>query len=163
MPVLVATAALGALLAVRSLATSRAIAIWIVLVAGLALLVLIRHARGRDRPQHTGRFEDALRAREVADTAPTDLRRVEGLLELGVSFAGDAHYRLLPLLRAVAAARLSSRHGVEIDRRPEAARAVLGEDAWELLRPDRPAPEDRFARGIPRDRVAALVERVDSL
>jgi hypothetical protein len=92
-----------------------------------------------------------------------ELTRVENMLELGSAFAGNAHQRLLPLLRTVAAARLSSRHGIELDRRPEAARALLGEEAWDLLRPDRPEPADRFARGIPRARVAALIERVESL
>ena len=53
--------------------------------------------------------------------------------------------------------------GFELERRPEAARALLGEDAWELLRPDRPPPEDRHGPGVPPRRVAALIERVESL
>ena len=52
---------------------------------------------------------------------------------------------------------------IELERRPEAARALLGEDAWELLRPDRPEPEDRHGPGVPRERVAAVIERVESL
>ena len=62
-----------------------------------------------------------------------------------------------------AAARIAARHGFELERRPEAAAALLGEDAWELLRPDRPAPEDRHGPGVPRERVAAVIERVESL
>jgi hypothetical protein len=88
---------------------------------------------------------------------------MERELELGIAGAGHAHHRLLPLLRSAAVARLSSRHGVELDRRPEAAEALLGEDAWELLRPDRPEPADRFAPGVPRERVAAMIERIESL
>jgi hypothetical protein len=88
---------------------------------------------------------------------------MERELVLGVADADHAHRRLLPLLRAAAAARLSARHGIELERRPEAARALLGEDVWELLRPDRPEPKNRHAAGVPRDRVAAVIERVESL
>ena len=88
---------------------------------------------------------------------------MERELELGIASAGSAHHRLLPLLRSAAAARLAARHGVELDRRPEAARALLGEEVWDLLRPDRPEPADRFGRGVPRERVSAVIERVESL
>ena len=44
--------ALVALLSVPQLATSRALAIWVVIVAALVLLVLIRHFRAQGRPEH---------------------------------------------------------------------------------------------------------------
>jgi hypothetical protein len=162
-PVIAATAALAILLAIRSLSTSRALAIWVVLVAAIALLVLIRQSRRGSRPQLAGRFEAALGRPATTATQPVELMRVENMLELGTAFAGNAHHRLLPLLRTVAAARLASRHGIELDRRPEAARALLGDETWELLRPDRPEPPDRFAPGLPRARIAAVIERVESL
>jgi hypothetical protein len=77
--------------------------------------------------------------------------------------AGHAQHRLIPILREAAAARLGSRHGIELERKPAAARALLGEETWELLRSDRPAPEDRFAPGVPRARVVATIERLESL
>jgi hypothetical protein len=162
-PALVASVALAILLALRPLSTSRAFAIWIVIVAAIALVVLVRHSRGGAGPRHAGRFEAALRRRPPATPQPVELLRMERELELGIAGAGHAHHRLLPLLRSAAVARLSSRHGVELDRRPEAAKALLGEDAWELLRPDRPEPADRFAPGVPRERVAAMIERIESL
>ena len=64
--------------------------------------------------------------------------RIEREITLGTSSAGHLHTRLLPLLREAAAARL----GVDLELRPS-ARARLGDDAWELLRPDRPEPDDR--------------------
>ena len=72
---------------------------------------------------------------------------MERELVLGSADADHAHRRLLPLLRGTAAARIAARHGFELERRPDAARALLGEDVWELLRPDRPEPEDRHAPG----------------
>jgi hypothetical protein len=161
MPMLAATAALVVLLAIRPLSTSRALAIWVVLVAAIALLLLVRHSRGsRDaRP----RFETALRRQPAAPPEPVELLRMERDLELGIAGAAHAHHRLLPILREAAAARLGAHHGIELERRPEAAQELLGEDAWELLRPDRPEPADRFAAGVPRARVAAVIERVESL
>lgn len=160
-PALVATVALVVLLALRPVSTSRALAIWVVIVAALALLLLVRNSRLRT--EHVPRFDAALGGRTAAASEPVELLRVERTLELGVASAGSAHHRLLPLLRSAAEARLASRHGVELDRRPDAARALLGEEAWELLRPDRPDPEDRFGQGVPRQRVAALIERLESL
>jgi hypothetical protein len=161
-PVLLAAVTLGALLALRPLSTSRALAIWIVLVTGMVLVLLVRHSRRAHTPRRS-RFEAALRAVPETPAEPAELLRMERDLELGIAGAAHAHLRLLPLLRSVAEARLSSRHGIELDRRPEAARAVLGEDAWELLRPDRPEPADRFDPGVPREQVTALIETVESL
>jgi hypothetical protein len=159
-PVLAATVALVILLALKPLSTSRALAIWIVLVTAIALLLLVRHSRHVAGPS---RFEAALRPRAQTSDPPVELLRVQRELELGISGAAHAHSRLLPLLRTVAAARLTSRHGIELERRPDAARALLGDEAWELLRPDRPEPEDRFERGIPRAQVESLIAAVESL
>jgi len=158
----VATLALVVLLALRPLSTSRAFAIWILLLAGIALVALVRHSRSRGA-ERGSRFEAALRVRTPKAPEPVELLRMERELELGIADATHAHRRLLPLLRAVATARLAAHHGVELDRRPEAARALLGEDAWGLLRPDRPEPADRHGPGVPRAVVAALIERVESL
>ena len=160
-PSLAATAALVVLLALRPLPTSRALAIWIVLVAAMALLLLVGHSR--DGRGARSRFEASLRRPPVTTPQPVELLRVERDLELGIAGAGNAQHRLLPILREAAVARLASRHGIELERRPDAARELLGEDVWELLRPDRPGPTDRFERGVPRDQVAAVIERVESL
>ena len=63
-PVAAATAALVVLLALRPLSTSRALAIWVVLVAAIALVLLVRHSRGCG-PQRA-RLEAALRGRAPA-------------------------------------------------------------------------------------------------
>ncbi len=158
----VAAAALVVLLAVRPLSTSRALAVWIVLVAALALAAVTREARGSGRQR--SRFEAALRRPSPRTAAPPlELVRMERELELGIASATHAHRRLLPLLRAAAAARLAARHGVELERRPEAARALLGDEAWELLRPGRPEPADRHGPGVPRELIAAAIERLEAL
>lgn len=160
-PVLAASAALVILLALPSLSTSRALAVWVVLVTAMALLLLVQQSR--DGGGTRSRFDAALRRPQAATLQPVELLRAERDLELGVASAGHAHHRLLPMLREAAAARLASRHGIELERRPEAAQALLGDDVWELLRPDRPEPVDRFDPGVPRDRVAATIGRLESL
>ena len=162
-PLVTATLALVGLLALRPLSTSRALAIWVVLVAAMALYLLVRHSHRTAGGRGGSRFEAALRPRARAPEQPVELLRMERELELGIAGAGYAHNRLLPLLRSVAASRLTSRHGIELERRPDAARAALGEEAWEWLRPDRPEPDDRFAPGVPREQVEHLIATVESL
>jgi len=145
------------------LSEARALAIFILLVASIAIVTLVRGIRDGDGPPRARRFEAALRRRPPADSPPVELVRVDRELELGVANALHAHRRLLPLLRAAAAARIGTRHGFDLERQPDAARRVLGDDVWELLRPDRPEPADRHAPGIPRRRIAAAVERLESL
>jgi hypothetical protein len=158
-PATAATVALVVLLAFRPVSTSRALAIWVVLVAGIALLLLVRHSR----VPYRSRFEAAFRGEQPAAPEQVELLRMERELVLGSADAVYAQRRFLPLLRSAAAARLASRHGIELDRRPDAARALLGEHAWELLRPDRPEPVDRHGPGVPRAQVASLIERIESL
>jgi hypothetical protein len=158
-PVGAATVALVVLLALKPVSTSRAFAIWVVVVAGIALFLLVRHSR----VPHRSRFEAAFRPREAVSEEQVELARMERELVLGSADALYAHRRFLPLLRSAASARLASRHGIELDRRPDAARELLGEDAWELLCPDRPEPADRHGPGIPAPRVAAVIERIESL
>jgi hypothetical protein len=88
---------------------------------------------------------------------------MERELELAVAFADQAHRTLVPLLRTVAAARLSMRHGVELERQPDAARQLLGEQTWDLVRPDRPPPADGLGPGPREEEIAAVVTRLETL
>ena len=160
---LAAIVALVVLLWTPKLSTPRALAIWVVLATALFLLSLIRHSREHDGPERASRFEQALRRRKPTSLQPEELLRMDRELVLGSADADHAHRRLLPLLRATAAARIAARHGFQLERRPEAARALLGEEVWDLLRPDRPEPKDRHGAGVPRERVVAVIERVESL
>ena len=159
----VALVALIALLAIPRISTPRAVAIWVVLATGLVLLTLVQDRRRPDWSRRASSFEATLRSKKPPPRDPVELLRMERELVLGSADADHAHRRLLPLLRSTAAARISARHGFELARRPEAARALLGDDVWELLRPDRPAPTDRHGPGVPRAKVAAMIEKVESL
>jgi hypothetical protein len=159
----VATVVLVVLLLVPKVSTARAFAIWIVVATALLLFSLVRHSREVAGPEHVSRFERALRGQKAAAFQPEELLRMDRELVLGSADADHAHRRLLPLLRSTAAARIAARHGFELERRPEDARALLGDDVWELLRPDRPQPADRHDPGVPRARITEVIERVESL
>jgi hypothetical protein len=63
----------------------------------------------------------------------------------------------------VAAGLLSSRRRVSLELDRGTARAILGEDVWELVRPDRPPPEDRLAKGIPPRELARVVDALEAI
>jgi hypothetical protein len=90
-----------------------------------------------------------------------ELERIDRLVVLGSSNSFDLHFRLRPLLREVAAERLHSR-GVPLDREPERARELLGDEVWELVRADRELSQ-RSGPGIgltDLDRVVSALERL---
>ena len=71
------------------------------------------------------------------------------------------HYRIRPELREIAAYRLSSRRGIDLDGEPDAARRLLGPEAWELVRPDREPPADRLGPGSSLRELAAAVDALE--
>ena len=88
------------------------------------------------------------------------LERLEREITLGRQNAWDLHNRLCPTLRETAAGLLAAR-GVDLERDPVRAQRLLGEDAWELVRLDRVAPEHRHDPGVPAaalDRALAALE-----
>ncbi len=90
-------------------------------------------------------------------------RRLEQETVLGIAGSFDLHFRLGPRLRGLATDLLAARRSVSLDRDPERARTLVGEETWELVRPDRPAPEDRLARGVPINDLRRVVESLERL
>ena len=92
-----------------------------------------------------------------------ELERTERAVFLAASNAFDVHYRLRPILREIAAQRLATRRGLELDRDAEAARAVVGERAWQLVRPDRDPPDLRHGPGIAGDELGEVVAALERI
>lgn len=126
------------------------------LVIGLALLAL-RHAY----PPETTLADPAPTARQARQ--PASVERTHNDVVLGVAGAVDLHYRLAPRLRAVAAGLLASRRNVSLVEDRKAARALVGDEAWELVRPDRRAPHDRLGTGVEPDRLARVVDALGAI
>ena len=93
---------------------------------------------------------------------PADFARIGRAVASGTASAGDLHLRLRPILREVAIDGLR-RHGVELDADPGRAQQLLAPTTWELVRPDRPAPADAFARGLPDAQLDLVLDDLEAL
>jgi hypothetical protein len=127
----------------------------VVLVLALDALLSAYPAAARLRPH--GRATDPPRR------PPHSLVRLEQEAAIGVASAFDLHHRLRPRLRDLAVDLLDTRRRISLDRHGDEARAILGDKTYELVREDRPPPEDRLARGLKPtelDEVVRSLERV---
>ncbi len=92
---------------------------------------------------------------------PSQLLRIERIVDRSGESGLATHTQLRPLLREIADTRLA-RRGLRLDRDDE-AQALLGPQAWELVRPDRPAPPDGRGGGIPPRELDAVLDRLEAL
>jgi hypothetical protein len=94
---------------------------------------------------------------------PASLARIEHEAVLAVASSFELHYRFAPRLRSIAAGLLGSRRRISLAAQPAAARDALGHSTWELVRPDRPAPEDRLARGLTAHELERAVDSLEAV
>lgn len=128
-----------------------------VIGVGVILMGLVVSAAGTALPRRPrSAFAAALAERpEELYEEPAQLKRLEREVTLGVATAHDLHTKLLPQLREIARCRLE-----RTGKQPSAA--TLG-PWWELLRPDREPPEDKFAPGLPEAQLRALVADLERM
>ncbi|HEY7399166.1 MAG TPA: hypothetical protein VH538_12735 [Gaiellaceae bacterium] len=124
-------------------------------LGGLVMLAIVLWADDAVARRSRSRFDASLVEVEPAAKRLPDLERVEREVTLAAASSYDLHFRLLPHLREIAQARLE-----RAGKTPSAA--TLG-GWWELLRPDRPVPDDRFAPGISEADLRALVADLEAL
>jgi hypothetical protein len=91
-----------------------------------------------------------------------DREHLDRVVSAATSHAGELHLRLRPILREIAANGLR-RRGVDLDAEPQAAQELLAPETWELVRPDRPRPDDAFARGLAPARLNAVLDDLEAL
>jgi len=136
----------------------RAYALFVCAVAlGLGLLAL-RRAYPSAAPLRRKTMAGSRRRRP-----PPTLARIEDEVALGVAGAFELHHRLVPRLRSIAAGLLTSRRRVSLDSEPERSRRILGDETWELVRPDRPSPADRLARGMQPEALSRVVDSLEAI
>lgn len=152
-----------ALAAIAALAPGRfelALRIYALVLAGVVLILTLLALR-RAFPPETALDLSATPPR--GSRVPPSLGRARNEVILGVASSFDLHFRLVPRLRAVAAGLLASRRSVSLAADPARGQSLLGDETWELVRPDRPPPRDRLGAGIPArdlERVVDALERV---
>jgi hypothetical protein len=131
-------------------------------LGALLMIWLVQTTRRASGAHLPSRYERALRPPPARSSArPGELARLERLVVLSAANAFDLHLRLRPRLRAIAEHRLVGRRGLPLDS-PE-ARRLLGEEVWEVVRPDRPPPEDRYAPGLPPEAQSAALDRIEKI
>jgi uncharacterized membrane protein len=128
---------------------------YVLLVGGLLMLGLVAAAGDAVPQRHRSEFDRALGEGVRADRPLHEVTRMEREVTLGAATAYDLHVRLLPQLRQIAQARL------ERSGRPMSPE-TLGR-WWELLRPDRPAPDNRHDPGISLNELRALVSDLERM
>jgi hypothetical protein len=90
------------------------------------------------------------------------LERLERAVALSRSSALEYEHRLQPDLRRAAAERLRLRRGIDLDQRPEDARAVLGDRAWHMVA-HRSGRDDRHAPAPAPADVTALLDSLEGV
>lgn len=134
------------------------------LVLCLFSLAGVVGALRRAHPQaRVSAFDRALQRRPERHDRLAELARLEREVALGTSSAFDLHYRLRPVARRVAHGLLAARRGIDLEHDPDGARSVLGDEAYELVRPDREPPRDRFGPGIEPAGIHRLVEALEAI
>lgn len=127
--------------------------VFVLAVGGLALLEIVVVAREAYPREQRSALASALEREGGTITRPPELERLEREVTLATASAFDLHVRLRPVLREIAQMRV----------RPGEAEEQLGEELWELVRPDRKAPTDRHAPGIEPEALRRVVERLEAL
>jgi hypothetical protein len=155
----VTTLGLIVVVGLHPVSADRIAAGYVLALAAIGLAAVTRILAADSWRDRHSQFEHVLARKPAQPTRPSELVRIEREITLGGSSAGNLYTRLLPLLRDAATARL----GIDFDLHPDRARAVLGAETWELLRPDRPAPVDRNAPGLPLRRVRTVVDQLEQL
>jgi hypothetical protein len=156
------TIGLGVALALAPDRAKLAVHVWLLVVLGLSLVTLLTVVHSA-YPSTPSPFAASLRRPAVPVERPGSLTRLEREVTMAGASAFDVHYRLRPGLVELAAGLLSSRRGIDLEREPIRSRTVLGDDAWELVRPHRPPPTQRLDPGITAADLARVVTALEQV
>jgi hypothetical protein len=132
--------------------------IFILFVGALALLDVVIIAREAYPREKVPAIVAALQREPEKPRRPAELERLERELTMATATAFDLHARLRPVLQEIVGMRLAVR-GLRLDE----GEGVVGEELWQLVRPDRPPPSERHDPGIPHAALRRVVERLETL
>jgi uncharacterized membrane protein len=129
--------------------------VYVLLVGGLLMLGIVAAAGDAVPSRRRSELDRALAEAKRPDKPLQEVERLEREVTLACATAYDLHVRLVPHLREIAQARLA-RQGKRL------APEHVG-PWWDLLRPDREAPDDRFSPGISERDLRALVDDLERM
>jgi hypothetical protein len=104
----------------------------------------------------------APRPRPPRTSSPSQLLRIERIVDRSGESGLTAHTQLRPILAEIAEALLA-RRGIPLSRDHDEARRLLGPEAWELVRPDRPQPRDGRVPGVAPHELEAVLDSLEAL
>lgn len=168
---LVATWALGASFATFGLVAARRIApgrheieldVYVLVLGVMAWLVMISLLRKIAPRERGSRLAAALEPQAPELPRIPELDRLERELYMSAARDFDLHYRLRPVVREIAVARLE-RRGLSLDSGSPAVRELIGDELWQLVSPDREPPRDRQALGPGLGALRLTVESLERL
>lgn len=136
---------------------------WVLALGAVALAAAVAATRGAHPQPGSSPFEPRGRRRSEPFERLPELARVEREVEMSTGTAFDAHFRLRPLFREIAEHRLATRRGLRLESGSDAVRAALGDELWELVRPEREPPRFRHDPGVPLAEVRAAVEALERI
>ena len=132
------------------------------LLAGAAvLLVALVRAVGSASPRPTP--APAAPSDAVPSALADQIMRLERRLGTATMNDGVAHSTLRPMLREIASELLAARRGVALDRDPDAARVLLGEPLYDLVRPGRRTVPGALLPGPTRAELKGMVEALEGV
>ena len=137
--------------------------VYVLLLAAFVLGRLLARLRRSLPEQGVSPVDAALNRRPRKPERIPELEKIEREVTLGQATAFDLHFRLRPTVRRIASELLRARRGIDLDTSPEAARRALGDETWELVRPDREQPLERFGRGIELASLRNVVASLEAL
>ena len=159
---LIVTAAAGVAAIASSGAHAIVLDVYLLCIGAVILLALVRTTRAQAPARRASHFDGALAAMRRGPAEPGEPELVREL-ELSTYNVFHFYARLRPLLRDIAAHRLRSRYGIELDAEPLRARELVGNEAWEVVRPDREPPADRLAAGPTLGELRLVVEELEAI
>lgn len=154
---------LGLLVAVSLNGVDRGIAMYVAALVAGGLAVAFFQRRIRTRFPTPVPLEQLLQRPTRHTEGVMELDALSRRIDTAANSAFEVHFGLRPMLRQLAATRLAGRHGIDLDDQPERSRALIGEQLWELVRPDRQPPDDRFAKGLTPSQVGQLIDQLEAI
>jgi hypothetical protein len=153
------------LLAVRAIEPGRheiEIDVYVLVLGVLGLLTLLSVLGELAPREHMSRLEAALEPDEPELSRVGELDRIERELYMGAAREFDYHYRLRPIVREIAAARLE-RRGLALDSGSRAVQELLGEELAELTAADREPASNRQASGPGLEHIRRTIDQLERL
>ncbi len=136
---------------------------YLLFLGALVAFGIVQATREANPADPDSAYERALRKRRRGGARPPELERLEREVVLSAMSSFDFHMRMRPLLREIAAHRLATRRGLDLDRGGREVRGLLGDDLWQLLQPEREPPHDRFAPGLALADLRAALDAVERI